>query len=329
MSVRVAGIIVGLAFLFVSASFVAPLGAQAQQEGKVYRIGFLRAGRPPETWVAGLQQGLRERGYVVGQNIAIEYRFPEGSFDQLPRVAEELVRLHVDILIAAAGPAAAAAQKVTTSVPIIFVAVHGPVEIGLVSSLARPGGNVTGLAISAADLAGKRLELLRELVPQLRRVAVLYRAANRASQIQLKEAQAAARVMGVQLQPLPISDPEDFEPAFRAARGADGLLQVDDPLFVSHRARLAELAARSRLRAIYGFREFVESGGLMSYGPDIPDLYRRAATYVDKIVKGAKPGDLPVEQPTKFAFVINMRTVKALGVTIPPSLLLRADQVIE
>ena len=324
---RVLALILRLSVLFVSASFVAPLSASAQQEGKVYRIGFLRVGRPPETFVAGLQQGLRERGY--GQNVVIEYRFTDGRLDELPRLVQELMRLNVDVIMASAAPPAVAAQKVTKSVPIIFVGVNGPVEIGLVSSLASPGSNITGLAISAADLAEKRLELLRELVPKLRRVAVLWRPANPGNQIQLKGAEAAARVVGVQLQPLPISGADDFEPAFRAARGADGLLQVDDSLFVAHRARLAELAARSRLPAIYGFREFVESGGLMSYGADLPDLYRRAATYVDKIFKGAKPADLPVEQPTKFEFVINRATAKALGLTIPRSLLLRADQVIE
>ena len=325
---RVLALILCLSIPFVSASFVAPpLSASAQQEGKVYRIGFLRVGRPPETFVAGLQQGLRERGY--GQNVVIEYRFTDGRLDQLPRLAQELVRLNVDVIMASAAPPAVAAQKVTKSVPIIFVGVNGPVEIGLVSSLARPGSNITGLAISAADLAEKRLELLRELAPKLRRVAVLWRPANPGNQIQFKGAEAAARVVGVQLQPLPISGSDDFDPAFKAARGADGLLQLDDSLFVAHRARLAELAARSRLPAIYGFREFVESGGLMSYGADLPDLYRRAATYVDKIFKGAKPADLPVEQPTKFEFVVNLRTAKALGLTIPPSLLLRADQVIE
>jgi putative ABC transport system substrate-binding protein len=313
--------------LFVSASVVAPLSAPAQQESKVYRIGFLRAGRPPETFVAGLRQGLRERGY--GQNVVIEYRFTDGSFDQLPSLVQDLVRLNVDVIIASAAPPAVAAQKVTKSVPIIFVGVDNPVAIGLVSSLARPGGNLTGLAGSAADLAEKRLELLRELVPKLRRVAVLWRPANPSGQIQLKGSEAATRAVGVQLQSLPISAPDDFEPAFKAAEGADGLLLLGDPLFTPHLARLAELAARSRLPAIYSFREFVESGGLMSYGANLPDLYRRSATYVDKIFKGAKPADLPVEQPTKFEFVINPKTAKALGLTIPPSLLLRADQVIE
>jgi putative ABC transport system substrate-binding protein len=322
-------LIICLTALLGPASFLAPLGAQAQQDGKVYRIGVMRSGKPPDIWVAALQQGLRALGYVVGQNATIEYRFADGSLNQLPRLAEELVRLNVDVIIAVAGPAALAAQKATRSVPIVFVAVHLPVEIGLVSNLARPGGNITGLSISATDLAGKRLELLRELVPQLRRVGVLYRAANRGSQTQLKEAEAAARVLGVQVKALPISGPDDFESAFKAARDADGLLQVDDPLFVGHRVKLAELAVRRRLPAVYGFREFVESGGVMSYGPDISDLFRRAAASVDKILKGANPGDLPVEQPIKFELVINVKTAKVLGLTISPSLLLRADQVLE
>jgi putative ABC transport system substrate-binding protein len=319
--------LIGLVLL-AGSLVLAPLAAEAQQEGKVYKIGFLRAGRPPEPFVAGLRQGLRERGY--GQNVVIEYRFTDGSLDQLPSLVQEMVRLNVDVIIASGVPPALAAQKVTKSVPIIFVAVNDPVEVGLVSSLARPGGNITGLAGSAADLAEKRLELLREFVPKLRRVAVLWRPANPSGQIQLKRAEAAARVVGVQLQPLPpISGPDDFEPAFKAAGGADVLLLLGDPLFGTHIARLAELAARSRLPAIYGFREFVESGGLMSYGANLPDLYRRSATYVDKILKGAKPADLPVELPTKFELVINLKTAKARGLTIPQTILLRADEVIQ
>jgi putative ABC transport system substrate-binding protein len=192
-----------------------PLAAEAQQAGKVYRIGYLRAAQPPENWIAALHQGLRERGYVVGQNVVIEYRFADGRVDQIPRLVEELVRLNVDVIMLVAAGAALAARKVTKTVPIVFVAVHAPVEIGLVSSLARPGGNVTGLALTSADLGGKRLELLKEVVPKLRRVAVLWRPENRGSQVQLKEAESASRVMGVQLQALPISGPDDFEPAFK------------------------------------------------------------------------------------------------------------------
>ena len=329
MSVRAPALVLVFLLLLASAILLAPLAAGAQQAGKVYRIGFLRAGRPPSTFVEGFQQGLRERGYVDGQNVVIEYRFTEGSLDQLPQLAEELVRRNVNVILASAAPPAVAAQQVTSSVPIVFVGVIGPVELGLVQSLARPGGNITGLAISAADLAGKRLEFLREIVPTLRRVAVLWHPANPGNHVQMQVAEDAAQVLGVQLQRLPIQSPEDFEPSFKAAQGADGLLQLDDSLFVAHRTRLAELAARGRLPAIYGFREFVDAEGLMSYGAHLPDLYRRAATYVDKILKGAKPADIPVEQPMKYELVINMKTAKALGLTIPPVLLFRADEVIE
>ena len=333
MSIRVDALVLVFAFLFAAASFVALPGtvahAQEHQTGKVYRIGFLRAGPPPTMWVEAFQQGLRERGYVDGQNVLVAFRFTDGSVDPLPQLAEELVRLKVDVILASAGPPALAAQKATSSVPIVFVSVVDPVELGLIPSLGRPGGNITGLAISSADLTGKRLQLLRELVPKLRRVAVLWDRANPTNPMQLKGAEIAARTLGLQLEPVPVQGPNDFDSGFKAVRSADGLLQVDSPLFTTHRARLVGLAATSRLPAIYGYRELVEVGGLMSYGADLPDLYRRAATYVDKIFKGSKPADLPVEQPTKFEFVINMRTAKALGLTIPPSLLLRADQIIE
>jgi len=306
-----------------------PLSAGAQQTGKVYRIGFLRAGQPPKPWVEAFQQGLRERGYVDGQNVVVEFRFTDGSVDQLPRLAEELVRLKVDVILASAAPPALAAKKATTSVPIVFVNVFDPVELGLIPSLGRPGGNITGLATTSADLAGKRLELLRGLVPKLRRVAVLWDPSNPTNPIQLKGAEVAARTLGLQLQPAPVQSPSDFDAAFKAARGANGLFLLDSPLVTTHRARLAGLAATSRLPAISGVRDFVEVGGLMSYGVDFADSFRRAATYVDKILKGAKPGDLPVEQPTKFELVINLKTAKALGLTIPQSLLGRADEIIQ
>ena len=308
---------------------VAPIGAEAQQAGKVYRIGFLRAGQPPESYLDGFQQGLRERGYVYGQNVVVEFRATDGSVDPLPRLTEELLRLKVDVFLASAAPAAVAVRRATTSVPIVFVGVVDPVGLGLVPSLGRPGGSITGLATTSADFAGKRLELLRAIVPSLRRVAVLWHPANPSNPIQLKGAQAAARALGMRLEPVSIEGPNDFDSASKAVPGTDGLLFLESPLFTTHRARLAELAARSRLPAIYGQREYVEVGGLMSYGTHFKDLYRRAAWYVDKILKGAKPGDLPVEQPTNFELVINLKTAKALGLTIPQSLLQRADQVIE
>ena len=333
MSMRVDALILVVMFLFAPASVIALPGAaahaQERQAGKVYRIGFLRAGPLPKTWGEAFLQGLRERGYVEGQNVVVEFRITDGGVDQLPRFAEELVRLKVDVILASSSPPALAAKKATTSVPVVFVNVTDPVGFGLVSSLARPGGNITGLAISSADLAGKRLELLRELVPKLRRVAVLWHPAAPTHPMQLKEAEVSARTLGMQLEPVPFRGPNDLDSAFKAVRGADGLLQLDSPLFTTHHARLVGLAATSRLPAIYGYREMVEAGGLMSYGVHLPDQFKRAATYVDKILKGAKPADLPVEQPTKFEFVINSRTAKVLGLTIPPWLLLRVDQVIE
>ena len=307
----------------------APLAAEGQQAGKVYRIGFLRAGQPPESYLDSFQQGLRERGYVYGQNVVVELRATDGSVDPLPRLTEELLRLKVDVFLASAAPAALAVRRATTSVPIVFVGVVDPVGLGLVPSLGRPGGSITGLATTSADFAGKRLELLRAIVPSLRRVAVLWHPANPSNPIQLKGAQAAARALGMRLEPVSIQGPNDFDSASKAVRGTDGLLFLESPLFTTHRAGLAELVARTRLPAIYGQREYVEVGGLMSYGTHFKDLYRRAAWYVDRILKGARPGDLPVEQPTNFEFVINLKTAKALGLTIPPSLLQRADQVIE
>ena len=318
---------------FVFASLVALPGAAAQaqapQAGKVYRIGFLRAGPPPKPWVEALQQGLRERGYIDGQNVVVEFRSTAGSLDHLPRLAEELVRLKVDVILASSSPAAVAAKKATTSVPIVFVNVFDPVELGLVSSLARPGGNITGLSATSAEIAGKKLELLKELIPKLRRVVVLSHPPTPSDPKQLHGAEVAARALGMQMQVVPVHGPDDFDGAFKAMRGAEGLLPLEVAFFTTHRARLVGLAATNRLPAIYGVREMVEAGGLMSYGVHFPDLYRRAATYVDKILKGATPADLPVEQPTKFEFVINSRAAKALGLAIPRSLLLQADQVIE
>jgi putative tryptophan/tyrosine transport system substrate-binding protein len=305
----------------------APLAAEAQPAGKVYRIGFLRAGEPPRHWIEEFRQGLRELGYVEGQNLIIEFRI--GTLDQLPQLAEELVRLKVDVIVASASSAGIAAKKATTTVPIVFTSLSHPVEIGLVKSLARPGGNITGLTVNVAAHAGKRLELLRELVPTLRHVAVLTHPGHPTDPVQRKEMEEAARALGLQLNPTAVRGPEDFEAAFKAVGRADGLVHIDTPLFTTHRARLAELAAKSRLPAIWANRAVVEAGGLMSYGTYIPALFRRAATYVDKILKGARPADLPVEQPTKFELVINLKTAKALRLTIPPSLLLRADQVIE
>ncbi len=300
-----------------------------QAQGRVFKIGFLRPGPPPKAWTDAFHKGLRDLGYVEGRNVVVEYRYSDGSGDALTRLAEELVRLNVDVILASSAPAQAAAQKATTTVPIVFVGVPDPVGIGLAPNLPRPGANVTGVvAISTADLAGKRLELLREAAPKVPRVAVLWHPENPSNPMQLKGAQATAATMNVQLQALPVSGPGDFESAFERARGG-GLLLLDAALFTTHRKSLVDLASKSRVVTMYGFREFVEVGGLMSYGPSFPDLYRRAATYVDKILKGAKAGDLPIEQPLVFELVINLKTAKAQKVTISKELLLRADQVIQ
>ena len=319
-----------LLLLFAPATLVALPGAapaQVPQAGKVYRIGFLRAGEPPKFWIDEFREGLRELGYVEGQNVVIEFRI--GTLDQLPRLAEDLVRSKVDVIVASASSAGMAAKNATTSIPIVFTSLSHPVEIGLIKSLARPGGNITGVTVNAGPTVTKRLELLRELVPSLKQVAVLTHPAHPPDPLQRKELEEAARALGLQLKPAAVRAPEDFEAAFKAVSGAHGLLNIDTPLFTTYRTQLVELAARNRLPAIWSNGIIVEAGGLMSYGTYIPALFRRAATYVDKVFKGARPGDLPVEQPTKFELVINLKTAKALGLTIPQSLLQRADQVIE
>jgi ABC-type uncharacterized transport system substrate-binding protein len=320
--------------MLASGLVAAPLAAEAQPAGKIYRIGYLSAGAPTSNplVIAAFQQGLRDLGWVEGQNIDIEYRWAEGRFDRLPDLAADLVRLKVDVIVASPTPAALAAKNVTGTVPIVAVSLTHPVELGLVGSLARPGGNVTGLSYSVgADIFGKDLELLKEVVPRVRRVAVLSNPDSPAQPLTVRNVKDAARSLGLQLQLLEARGPEGFDGAFAAmARERVGaLLVVQDPAFIPHRARLVDLAAKNRLPSIFTQREDAEAGGLMSYGPSLSDLYRRAGTYVDKILKGVKPGDVPVEQPTKFELVINRKTAKALGVAIPPALLQRADQVIE
>ena len=314
----------------------APLAAQAQPAGKVPRVGYLSAGSYSDSQALGFldafRLGLRELGWVEGQNIAIDYRFAEGRFDRLPDLAAELVRLKVDVIVAVPTPAAAAARNATETIPIVMMSGSvDPVGLGFIASLARPGGNVTGLSYGAGtEIFGKGLELLKETVPKVRRVAILSNPASPIQPLIIKEVDVAARSLGVQLQLLEARGPNEFDGAFAAMakERVGALLVVADSIFILHRTRLADLAARSRLPAAYGTRESVDAGGLMSYGPSVRDLVRRSATFVDKILKGAKPGDLPVEQPTKFDLVINLKTAKALGLTIPPSLLLRADEVI-
>ena len=310
-----------------------PLATGAQQPAKVYRIGYLGVTSASATahLIQAFQLGLREFGYIEGQNITIEYRWAGGRNDRLPGLAAELVRLKVDVIVVGPPPAALAARNATKTIPIVFAAGVDPVASGLVASLARPGGNVTGLATISPELSGKRLQLLKEAVPTISRVAVFWTPTNPSHGQALEEAEAAAEILRLQLQPVEYRTPDDFESAFQAAtrERASALMVLDDPVSFSQRARIVGLAARSRLPAIYGFREFAEAGGLIIYGPSLPDQWRRAAEYVHKILKGAKPAALPVEQPIKFELLVNLKTAKALGLTISKTILFRADEVIQ
>ena len=329
MAHRRAGLIVTLA----SAILLVPLAAVAQQPAKVPRIGVLSNVRASDAGPRdeALRQGLREKSWVDGQNVVIEYRYADNELGRLPALAADLIRLGVDVIVAPGTPAPLAARAATTTIPIVMAAAGDPVASGLVASLTKPGGNVTGLSVMAPELGGKRLQLLKEVIPRLSRVAVLWNAANPYPGLVVKETEAAARTLGVQVQSVEVRGLTDFDGAFSTvSRGAaSALLVVEDPLTLGQRGPIVEFAARARLPAIYGLREFADAGGLMAYGAHLPELYRRAAGYVDKILRGAKPADLPVEQPTKFEFVINLKTAKALGLTIPQSVLLRADEVIE
>ena len=305
---------------------VAPLAVEAQQAGKVFRIGYLGVGSPDL-----FRQGLREAGYVEGRNLAIEWRDAEGKTEGFGDLAAELVRLKVDVIVAANPAATFAAKRSTTSIPIVMVNTPDPVQLGLVASLRRPGGNVTGTTTLSADLSIKQLEILREAVPRAVRVAILWNPNNPWHPLALKGVEAAAPSLAVQLQIVEVRGPEELDKAFatmtRERTGA--VLVLADPMTFFHRTRLAGLAAQRRLPAMYGVRGHVDAGGLMSYWAHQADLYRRVGSYVDRIVRGANPADLPIEQPEKFELVINLMTAKALGLTIPPPLLQRADQVIE
>jgi putative ABC transport system substrate-binding protein len=318
------------------ALLAAPLAASAQQPAKIARIGFLAASSPPITphIHEAFLQGLRDLGYVGGRNLVIEYRFAEGKWERLPALAAELIALKVDVIFAGATPLAQAAKQATRTIPIVFIVPDDPVRDGLVTSLARPGANLTGVASIASELVGKRLEQLKQAVPGVSRVAVLSHPGGfgeRTGKDMLKGAEVAARVLGLRLQFVEVRGPEDFDRAFSEMTGAraGALIVLGSVMFMSERKRLVELASKNRLPAVYVLREFVDAGGLMAYGANQADLNRRAATYVDKILKGAKPADLPVEQPTKFELVINLKTAKALGLTIPQSVLGRADEIIQ
>jgi putative ABC transport system substrate-binding protein len=308
-----------------------PLAARAQQAGKLPTIGFLGA-TTPATWslfVAAFVQRLRELGWSEGRTIAIEYRWAEGRGERFAEIAAEFVRLKVDVIVTAGG-AVLAAKQATSLIPIVFAVAADPVGGGLVASLVQPGGNVTGLSTQTAETAGKRLELLREIVPGLRQLAIMANAGYPAAVLEMAEVQAAARTLGLEVTTLEIRRAENIAPAFEALRGrVEALYVCADPLVTTNRVRINTLALAARLPVMHGVREYVEAGGLMSYGPNFPELFRRAADYVDKILRGAKPADIPVEQPTKFDLVINLTTAKALGLTIPETFLVRADEVIE
>jgi putative tryptophan/tyrosine transport system substrate-binding protein len=306
---------------------------QAQQTPKVPRIGYLAPNLSKEVRATheAFRLGLRELGYVDGKNIIIEYRWAEGKADRLPLLAAELVRLKVDAIFASgAVQPALAAKNATTTIPIVFVAVDDPVALGLVASLARPGGNITGLSSMGLELSGKRLELVKETVPKASRVAVLWNPDNPSSVNRMKETKAAASSLGIKLQSLEIRESSDLELAFSSMKneGAGAVVTLNSPNFVNLSKQIVNLAAKSGLPAMYAESQWADVGGLMSYGPNYPDLWRRAATYVDKILKGAKPVDIPVEQPTKFEFIINLKAAKQIGLTIPPNVLVRADRVI-
>ena len=306
--------------------------AQAQQAKKIPRIGYISAGTPSSQspYTEALRQGLRDLGYIDGQTIAIEYRYGQEKLERLPALIAELLSLKVDVIVTSGATSTRSAKEATNTIPIVMGQDPDPVGNGFVSSLSRPGGNITGLSSLVAEIGGKRLELLKEVVPRLSRVAVLGTSTNPGNVHQLKEIELAATQGGVQLQFLDVVGTKDIETGFQAAtkRRADAVLVLGSPLLNSQRTKIAELAIKTRVPAMYSRSEFIEDGGLMTYGASIPDLYRRAATYVDKILKGAKPADIPVEQPTKFEFIINLRAAKQIGLRIPPNVLARADRVI-
>jgi putative tryptophan/tyrosine transport system substrate-binding protein len=319
----------------LAAVVAAPPGAPAQQAGKVHRVGFLSSNSASDPrWLARLgafQQGIRELGYVEGENIVIESRWAEGKWDRLPRLAAELVGVKADVIVTYGPPAIAAAKQATSTIPIVMTGVIDPIATGSVASLARPGGNMTGLSLMAPEMVGKQLEIIKEVVPGVSRVALLANPANPGSAPQLLHAKSAEKTLGLRLQIVEARSSGDIDAAFAtiARRQVGAIIVLVDVILLDHRTRIADLALMHRLPAVYGMSDHAEAGGLLAYGPSVLERYRRAAIFVDKILRGAKAGDLPIEQPTKFELVVNMKTARALGLTIPPSLLLRADQVIE
>jgi ABC-type uncharacterized transport system substrate-binding protein len=322
----------GFITLLGGAATAWPFAAGAQQAAKLPTVGYMGAATPATQgqWAAAFAQRLRELGWIEGRTIAVEYRWTEGRTERAAEIAAEFVQRKVDVIVTSGTGMVLAAKQTTSVIPIVFAATGDPVSTGLVASLPRPGGNVTGLSIQQTDVATKRVELLREVVPGLGRLAIMANVTNPASVLDMREVQAAARTLGLEVITSEIRQGEDIVPAFEALKGrAEALYVVIDAIMNTHRIRINTLALAARLPTMYALREGVEVGGLISYGPDIPHLFRRAGDYVDKILRGAKPGDIPVEQPTKFDLVVNLTTARALGLEVPSTLLARADEVIE
>ena len=324
---------IGLAVVLNISLVLAPLAAEAQPAGKVYRIGCLMSpsSSSERARVEAFRQGLRDLGYAEGRNIVIEYRYADGKAERLPALAAELVRLKVDLILTAGDFGIRAAKGATTTIPIVVALAGDLVGPGYVANLARPGGNITGLTTGPQLLSQKRLELLKTAFPKVVRVALFWNPGNAVNVTALKETEAAAQALGVRVLAVEVRRAEDLEGAFQGALRdrADAVIGIGDTVLVFHRRRIVDFAAKNRLPAMYSLQEYMDDGGLMMYGPNVADMYRRSAAFVDKILKGAKPADLPIEQPTKFNFIINLKTAKALGLTIPPMVLGRADQVIE
>ena len=308
-----------------------PLAAAAQQPGRVWRVGFLGPERPTDAMLSAFRDGLRERGYVEGQNLSVDFRWPQETFDQNPSVAAELIRSNVDVLVAWASPAVIAARRATSTIPIVMTNVGDPLGSGFVASLARPGGNVTGVSNISRDLTGKLIQHLVEIVPGMNRVGVVHNASNPVVTVELRETEDAIRALGLQFKIVEASKAEDFESAFArlSTERVNGVVLLADPSLIVSAWRIAEVAQKTRLPTAFQRRENVEAGGLLSYGANLNDQLRQAAFYVDRILRGEKPADLPVQQPTRFELVINLKTAKALGLTIPETLLATADEVIQ
>jgi putative ABC transport system substrate-binding protein len=319
--------------LAASGAYAALRDANTQQPGKVWRIGFLAGGARPSDGAppVALRQALQELGYVDGTNVSYVGRWGEAKRDRLPGLAAEIVGLKVDVIVTFGGSSAEAAKQATSTIPIIIVYAGDPVGTGLIASLAKPGGNISGITDQATELSAKRLELLKEAIPNASRIAVLWNAGDRAMTLRYREIEKASHTLGVTIQPLGVREPDDFDVAFSAMtkERPDALLLVTDALTNLNRKRIIDFAAAHRIPAMYEFGSLVQDGGLMSYGPDLADSYRRGAVYVDRIIKGAKPGELPVEQPNRYYLLVNLKTAKTLGLTIPQSLLLRADQLVQ